>query len=930
MGFWSQGNRGEPCGINFSAISIYAVASSIAGPWEKRSGLARNAESANLSDPTSSRWQKIKDLFGRALELDPSQREAFLDQSCDGDLSLRREVESLIAASTNPTVNSPSTDGGHDRMIGRRLGAYQILKLIEPGGMSYVYLGFRADEEFRRQVAVKVIQPSLERENLIRRFRHERQTLAALDHPNIVKLLDGGTTEEGLPYLVMDYVDGLPIDDYCHQHRLTIEQRLRLFRTVCAAVEYAHKKQVVHRDLKPNNVLVTVDGVPKLLDFGIAKLLKPDIPEVGILTVTGPQHMTPAYASPEQVRGERITCASDIYSLGVLLYRLLTSHRPYSFKNNTPAEVERVICEAEPERPSTVVTRMPDDHGGADSSAQLVTPESISQARGTQPDKLRRRLRGDLDNIVLKALHKKPKRRYSSAHELAEDIERHLQDRPVKARPPTLPYRAKKFIRRRKREVVAASVVLMLATALVYSLWRPTPIEGDDSIAIVSSGATTAFTEGIAASIVQNLSRIPKLRVVAVRSKSGQKIDARSITREFGVKQVLIIQTIDNKDSVRLQIDLLDGARGSELWGDHYDLELAELLKAQDRISREVAQRLTTKLGKSIQLAKPPTENPEAYQLFLQGRYNCEKRTAQGLRNGAEAIQQAIRIDPGYALAYAEMSACLNIPNYYGVVDPRQILPKARAAALKALELDGTLAEAHEAVATSNLLDFDFALAEQEFKRSLELNPNYSLAHFHYAVLLSSLGRFREAVNEAREGQRREPMSAIMNAGVAFILSVAAEEDRGMLDECVRQSLTNLEIAPTVTLSYLTIGMCYEQKQMYREALQSFQKGIDMGGPYILLRAFEAHAYGHSGDKAKARRILAEIQDAARHNYVSRAHLAMVYDGLGEKDLEIEALQQAYGDRDPFMIFIGAGYFYDVLHTDSRFQELERKIGVRQ
>ena len=902
----------------------------MAGEWEKCSGLARRAESAILSDPTSRHWQQIKDLFGRALELDPAQREAFLDQSCDGDLSLRREVESFLAASTNPIVNSPNTDGGHDRMIGRRLGAYQILKLIEPGGMSYVYLGFRADEEFRREVAVKIIQPSLERENLIRRFRHERQTLAALDHPNIVKLLDGGTTEEGLPYLVMDYVDGQPIDDYCDQHKLTIEQRLRLFRAVCAAVEYAHQQKVVHRDLKPNNILVTADGVPKLLDFGIAKLLNPDMPEVGLLTVTGPQHMTPAYASPEQVRGERITCASDIYSLGGLLYRLLTGHRPYSFKNYTAAEVERVICEAEPERASTVVNRTPDDQSAGDSSAQLVTPESISQARGTQPDKLRRHLRGDLDKIVLKALHKEAKRRYSSAQEFSDDIARHLECRPIKARPGTLQYRAKKFVRRRKTEVVATSVVLMLAMALVYSLWRPTPALGDDAIAVVSSGATTATTDGIAASIVQNLSRIPKLRVVTVHLNTGEEMDARSISGKFGVKKILIIRTIDNQESVRLQIDLLDGANGSELWSDRYDLKPPELLGAQDRISREVAQRLTTKLGKTVQFAKPPTENPEAYQLFLQGRYNCEKRSAEGLRNGLQALQQAIQIDPRYALAYAEVSACLNIPNYYGVVDPRQILPKARTAAMKALELDSTLAEAHEALATSNLLDFDFAYAEQEFKRSLELNPNYSLAHFHYAILLSSLGRFKEAVNEAREGQRREPMSAIMNAGVAFILSVAAEEDRGMLDECVRQSLTNLEIAPAVTLSYLTIGMCYEQKQMYREALQSFQKGIDMGGAYVLLRAFEAHAYGHSGDKAKARGILAEIQDAARHNYVSRGHLAMVYDGLGEKDLEIEALQQAHGDRDPFMIFIGAGYFYDGLHTDPRFRELERKVGVRQ
>jgi tetratricopeptide (TPR) repeat protein len=233
-------------------------------------------------------------------------------------------------------------------------------------------------------------------------------------------------------------------------------------------------------------------------------------------------------------------------------------------------------------------------------------------------------------------------------------------------------------------------------------------------------------------------------------------------------------------------------------------------------------------------------------------------------------------------------------------------------------------------LASSNLLDYVWASAEQEFKRCLELNPNYSLAHFHYALALASMDRFKEGVNEVLEGQKREPMSPLMNAGVAFIQSVAAEEDRGMLDKCVQQSLTNLEIAPTVTLSYLVLGMCYEQKHMYKEAVQSFQKGIDVGGPYALLRAFEAHAYGHSGDKAKAREILVELKDLARHSYISLAHLATVYDGLGERDLEIETLEQAYENRDPFLIYISDAYFYDGLRSDPRFQDLERKIGVRQ
>src|SRR5216684_2985892 len=457
-----------------------------------------------VSDPTSVRWQKMKDLFGEALELDGAERKAFLDQACDGDPSLRREVDSLLESCGPATRSDPEgTTPEHDLMIGRRLGAYEILKLIGSGGMAAVYLAIRADDQHRKRVAIKLIHPGLEKEAVCRRFRNERQTLAALDHGNIVKLLDGGTTEEGLPYLVMDYVEGQPIDDYCDRHKLSIEERLNLFRTVCGAVQHAHQIQVVHRDLKPSNILVTAEGIPKLLDFGIAKLLSPEFSaESAVLTQTGMLHMTPAYASPEQVRGEPIAYASDIYSLGALLYELLTGHRPYRFKSYTPAEVERVICETEAERPSTAVTRVESDRGPEGSSAHLITPESVSRTRGGQPEKLRRRLKGDLDNIVLKALHKEPKLRYGSAQELSEDIQRHLEYRPVKARSSTLQYRTRKFIHRRKLEVLGSSVVLALAAGLAYSLWHPATTQEGDSIAVVglmsrtSNAASEYVTEG--------------------------------------------------------------------------------------------------------------------------------------------------------------------------------------------------------------------------------------------------------------------------------------------------------------------------------------------------------------------------------------------------------------------------------------------------
>jgi eukaryotic-like serine/threonine-protein kinase len=345
-----------------------------------------------------------------------------------------------------------------------RIGAYRVLRELGRGGMGTVYLAVRADEQFQKRVAIKIVSGGLVGEEAVRRFRRERQILASLDHANIAKLLDGGTTEDGWPYLVMEYVEGQALNLYCSSRQLSTADRLALFRIVCAAVQYAHSNLVVHRDIKPGNVLVTADGAPKLLDFGVAKLLNPEISGEP-MTATG-LALTPEYASPEQARGEPITTASDVYSLGVLLYELLTGQRPYRLKSREVLEVLRAVCEEEPQKPSTAVART------LDSAA---TKEVVSAAPGGEGhapatvEKLRRRLRGDLDNIILMALRKEPQRRYSSVEALSEDIRRHLAGLPVTATASTFAYRSGKFIRRHKASVafgtLAAALVLFFGVA---------------------------------------------------------------------------------------------------------------------------------------------------------------------------------------------------------------------------------------------------------------------------------------------------------------------------------------------------------------------------------------------------------------------------------------------------------------------------------
>jgi len=411
---------------------------------------------------------RIRALYEAALTKDAASRAGFLEEQCQGDEALRREVEALLVARQRVPdwLNGPllgaAPPGPLLRMEGRQLSGYTLVREIGRGGMGSVYLGERSDGAFHKEVAVKLVRQGMTGADILGRFRQEREILASLDHPGIARLLDADTTEEGLPYFVMEFVDGQPIDRWCDERKLKVTQRLKLFRAVCDAVEYAHQRLVVHRDLKPGNILVTGDGNVKLLDFGIAKILRPE--RAGEETTrTLARLMTPEYASPEQVNGANITTQTDVYSLGVVLYELLTGHRPYRLLRAAVREMERVIAEEEPTRPSLVVA----------TTEERVTPRTVSEVREGDPNRLRKRLEGDLDCIVLTALHKEPVRRYRSVEAFAEDVGRHLDNRPVSAREDSLWYRVSRFVRRHPGAVAAGIlIVLSLVAGGLTTLWE--------------------------------------------------------------------------------------------------------------------------------------------------------------------------------------------------------------------------------------------------------------------------------------------------------------------------------------------------------------------------------------------------------------------------------------------------------------------------
>lgn len=458
------------------------------------------------------RLARAEEIFFRAAALPEAERARAVARLCADDKELAADVEQLLdhAERVGDFLERPALgtdfvllpaqaradtgdDGERDEMVGCTVGRYRIEKRIASGGMGTVYLAARADEQFVQQVALKIVKRGMDTDEILARFRRERQTLAALEHPNIARLIDGGTTATGQSYLVMEFVHGEPIDVYCDRRRLDIEARLELFLAVCEAVRFAHQNLVVHRDLKPGNVLVTSAGVPKLLDFGIAKVLDAENPRNA--TAVRDRRLTPEYASPEQVAGEQVATTSDVYSLGVLLYELLAGQRPYDFTTRTPADIQRVVADTEPQAPSVKARHAADPD----------VRSTAASARRSSPEQLARRLRGDLDTIVLAALRKDPRRRYPSVENLAADVRRHLDRQPVSAHRDTWVYRAGKFVR---RHTVATTLgilsILLLVVGGAGFAWQARSAGRERDAAMLAraqSEAVNAFLRNMLASV---------------------------------------------------------------------------------------------------------------------------------------------------------------------------------------------------------------------------------------------------------------------------------------------------------------------------------------------------------------------------------------------------------------------------------------------
>jgi serine/threonine-protein kinase len=868
----------------------------------------------------SDRWQKIERIFHIALEAEPERRATILDGSCAGDESLRLEVESLLAhhekadtfietpafATAKPTSSSEESSsksgGAVPFTVGAVIGQYRVLEELGAGGMGVVYKAEAT--KLGRLVALKFLPETLARDaSALERFQREARAASALNHPNICTIYD---IEEyqGHPFIAMEYLDGRALKDHILGRTLDSDEISKLGIQIAEALSAAHSKGVVHRDVKPGNIVVTVSGPVKVLDFGLAKLIGSqgeNAPTVSLTeshTVTG----TLPYMSPEQLRGREVDSRTDIYALGVVLYEMSTGRRPFT----------------------------------AEISPQLI--DDILNSPPPLPRQVNPKISPKLEEIILKCLEKDPEDRYQTAKEIAVDLRRMTSPSSVSQR--LVASRPKRFGR------VAwflRAAIPMLALAILIIGWiflRTTYFNPSRSIAVLplldesKDDSSQYITDGITEGVIDKLSEIPGLRVISRNSAfkfKGKEADAQAVGRELKVQAVLTGRLVHQGDAVSISAELVNVSDGSRIWGRKFHYSSSDLPRVQDELAKAVSDKLQLRLNSTDEnrLAKPATDNSEAYQLYLQGRYHWNQRTPAGIKKSLELFQQATEKDPDFALAYAGLADAYNMGNNIGVFTPRESMPEAKAAATKALVLDPRLGEAHAVLGqVKSHYDFDFPGAQREFLKAIELNPNYANAHLYYAGgYLTPMRRHAEAIAEMKKALELDPLSSPLNnyMGMTYLLA-------GDYQKSVQQLLHTIDLDPTFPLAHFFLASALTEIGKYEQAIEEMERGALLSGASpeqaSAVTAEFLKAFRTGGPNGYWQKTLQGTLWEQEHGGTGTLELASAYARVGDKEKSLEWLQKAYEERNGNITLVNSYPDYKSLRGDPRFSALLKRIGL--
>jgi eukaryotic-like serine/threonine-protein kinase len=806
---------------------------------------------------------------------------------------------------------------------GDQLGPYKILASIGAGGMGEVYRA--QDAKLGRDVALKVLPAEMAHDpERLARFHREAKALAQLDHPNIVTI---HSVEEcnGVHFLTMQLVEGRSLDRVIPASGLPLEQIVEIARALGDALAVAHDKGIVHRDLKPGNVMVTNEGHVKVLDFGLAKDVR--AANGGDLTLTSDSQTqigvvmgTPAYMSPEQAAGRLLDHRTDIFSLGVVLHEMATGRRP--FEGTSSAELVSAILRD--------------------------TPPSVTDAR---PD-----LPSDLARIIRRCLEKDPSHRVQTARDVSNefrDLARQTSQKLAAATTSTSSSRAVPAadsataqadeasmpgisgVKRHAIALTIAAILLVIGFAGVGIYLKGSKAGQVDSIAVLplenrsNDPEAEYISDGITESINNSLTRLPSLRVIPHSVAShyrGKSMDMRKVGDELRVQAVLTGSIVQRGDDLTVNVELDDVRNGKQLWGERYNRKLADLLAVQNEIAREVSQLLRSQLSLADQqkLTKGSTDNPEAYQLYLKGKYYTNKLSKAGFSKGIEYFNQAIALDHQYGLAYSGLAYnYINQDDWF--MPPNEAGPKTREAAQKALAIDESDGGAHLSMAiVTHWYDWNWAAAESEFKRAIELNPNNWEAHTYYSWFLAPMGRNDQSIAEAKRAQQADPLSGFANFNVGGALVFARQ-----WDPAIEQLHRAIEVDPTFWFSHCFLGRAYEQKGKLPEAIAEFQRALELEEDNAEIWSGLGHAYALSGKRAEAQKVLEHLKGVSAHSWVAPYNIAVIYAGLGEKEQAFAFLDQAYKDRSYYLpTYLATDARIDSLRSDPRFVELRKRVGL--
>ena len=766
-------------------------------------------------------------------------------------------------------------------MIAETISHYRIIKELGAGGMGEVYLA--EDTRLGRQVALKFLPASFQYDPDRRtRFLAEARATSSLRSPHIAAIYDIGE-HEGTMFLVMEYVEGELLSSKLKRGPLGIREVIDVAAQIADALAEAHGLGIVHCDVKSSNLIINERGFAKMLDFGLAKADELGINEaddrtkkVGEQTAIGVVSGTLSYMSPEQALGRAFDHRSDVFSLGVVIYEMLSGRLPFEGDSSTEV-IDKII------------------HSD---------PPAISRLNYAVPP--------ELERITRKCLEKEPDRRYQSMREMLTDLRNLQRDEDSGGQTEAgLKRKTEAIGRSRARKAIDSLAVL--------------PMEN-----LSAEQETEYLSDGITESIINNLSRIPRLRVMArstvFRYKGRVSIDPQEVGYELGVRAVLVGRMLHRGDSLVIKVELVDTNDGSHLWGASYNKRWSDIFSIEEEISHEISDALKLKLTSAQKkgLGRRYTENAEAYQLYLKGRYHWNKRTEDGIKKSIEYFEQAIALDPNYALAYAGLADAYNLMASYSAKPLATPFLRAKATALKALSLDDSLAEAHAALAAVKLWrEFDWGAGERGFRKAIELNPSYSTAHLWLSLYLAAVEKIDEALSEIKIAHELDPLSRVINLNLARVFYFARQYDES-IDQCRK----TIEMYPEYLIAHRRLGIAYGEKRMFEEAESEFKKALAISEYDTETMSAMSYAYAASGRIEDARTILERVNDLARDFYVSPYSLARIHVGLGDIDGAFEALEKTYQERHGILTYLKVEAAFDRLRSDSRFADLLLQMGL--